>query len=79
MTRLESVLAQALELDETDREILVIQVSQSLTDAEGGELWSDPAFIAHLREVSRHADEHPETLMEWADAEKEIFGDRLKQ
>lgn len=79
MTKLESVLAQALEMEEEDRELLVIQVSQSLGDVDSQQQWNNPALIAYLREVSKHADEHPETVLDWEAAEKEIFGDLLNQ
>lgn len=76
MTRLESVLAQALELSEGDREILLILVHESLPKPKDP-IWTDPALIAELDRRSKEADEHPETLMEWDEAEKEIFAGLL--
>ncbi|MFN8615704.1 MAG: hypothetical protein U0837_01265 [Dehalococcoidia bacterium] len=73
MTRLESVLAQALELSEDDREILLIHVGLSLEE-QRYDRWSDPALIAELDRRAREADEHPEILMDWKKAEKFIFG-----
>ena len=72
MTRYESVLTQALELDEDDRELLMIQVSESL-EASKSDPFDNPSFIAMLDRESKYADEHPESLLEWRDAEKEIF------
>ena len=71
MTRLESVLAQALALSEDDREILLIHVHESLPESK--DPWADPAFIAELDRESKYADEHPESVLEWEDAKKEIF------
>jgi hypothetical protein len=72
VTKYESVLTQALELEEEDRELLMIQVSQSL-EANKSDPFDNPAFIAMLDRESKYADEHPESLLEWKDAEKEIF------
>lgn len=72
VTKYESVLTQALELEEEDRELLMIQMSQSL-EASKTDFFDNPAFIAMLDRESRYADEHPESLLEWKDAEKEIF------
>jgi hypothetical protein len=76
MTKYETVLTEALKLDDRERELLVIEVTQSLEIPEGG-MWEDPRLIAELERRSKHADEHPEELMEWDDAEKEIFGGLL--
>ena len=73
MTKYETVLTQALELDEKDRELLMIQVGESLEGSSTGP-FDAPAFLAELERRSKYADEHPEELMEWDEAEKEIFG-----
>lgn len=72
MTQLESVLSQALTLSEDDRESLLIHLHESLPKPKD-DFWTDPALIAELDRRSKEADEHPETLMEWEEAEKEIF------
>ena len=66
------VLHDALELDEADREMLLIEIGLSFHDRERP---TQAEFIANLREVSAFADAHPETVLDWADAEREIFGD----
>ena len=75
MTRLESVLAQALELSEDDREILLIHVHESLPESK--DPWADPALVAELDRRVGHAVKHPETVMEWEQAEKFIFDSTL--
>jgi hypothetical protein len=72
VTKYESVLTQALELDEEEDELLMIRVSMSL-DAGKTDPFDNPSFIAMLDRESRYADEHPESLLEWDEAEKEIF------
>ncbi len=72
VTKYESVLTQALDLDEEDRELLVLQVSLSL---EGGpDPLADPRLIQELDRRVQHAREHPETALEWKEAELAIFG-----
>ena len=77
MTRFGSVLKQVLELDERGRELLVMEVSLTL-EPPTEDRFANPKFIAELERRSRHAHEHPETLMEWDEAEKEIFGGLLE-
>ncbi len=74
MTRFETILEQALTLDERERELLVIEVSQSLGAPEAGG-WDNPELIAELERRVLHARQNPETVMEWDEAEKAIFGD----
>lgn len=73
VTKYESVLAQALELTEEERELLATQIHPGLSKDYA---WTEsPAYIAELERRVRHAGEHPETLVDWEDAEREIFGD----
>ena len=74
MTKYESVLSQALELDDRERELLIIEVTQSL-ESPDPPIWDDPRFKQEIERRVQHAREHPETLMEWDEAEKAIFGD----
>ena len=74
MTKYESVLTEALKLDDRERELLVIEVTQSLESSDPP-MWEDPRFIQEIERRVQHAREHPETLMEWNEAEKAIFGD----
>ncbi len=71
MTKYESVLAQELTAEE--RELLAVQVTTGLEPDYG---WMErDTFVAELERRMRHADAHPETLVEWDEAEREIFGE----
>ena len=73
MTRFESVLEQALALDESEREMLVFKLGETLTDQpEPGyhEAW-DAEIKARLEELDRGEIE----LVDWEEAEKLIFDD----
>jgi hypothetical protein len=72
VTKYESVLAQALELSDEERELLVVQLWDYKPELDP---FLNPEFIAELERRSLHAKEHPETLVPWEVAEKEIFGD----
>ncbi|MCC6960640.1 MAG: hypothetical protein IT301_12400 [Dehalococcoidia bacterium] len=64
MTTLDAVVAQALELSPNERAILVLRVQESLA----------PDLESMLKREAQCADEHPESLLDWEDAEKVIFG-----
>ncbi|MEO8540293.1 MAG: addiction module protein [bacterium] len=73
MTKFESVLTQALELDEDERQLLAMRLEMSLDETK------DPGYDAHwsaeiktrVAELDRgEADE-----MDWDDAMKFIFDD----
>lgn len=64
MTTLDAVVAQALELNPNERAILVLRVQESLA----------PDLESMLKREAQYADEHPESLLDWEDAEKVIFG-----
>ena len=73
VTKFESVLEQALELDEDEREMLVLELEIALgecTDSDDDEAW-DAELKERLNAIDRGEDE----LVDWDEAERLIFDD----
>ena len=72
------MLSDALALSEDEREMLAIEIGLSLETADA-ERPTEEQFIAQLRRISAYAEEHPESLMDWNEAQREIFGALLPE
>jgi len=72
VTKFESVLAQALELDDEDRELLAIRLGLSLEETEPG---YDEAWEAEIQRRLEALDRGEADEVEWEVAEKFIFDD----
>ncbi|MBA4179695.1 MAG: hypothetical protein C0506_03820 [Anaerolinea sp.] len=67
----ESVLQDALLLDQDERELLVIQISRSFVKEPG----YDEAWAAEIERRLKELDEGKAELMDWDEAKAYIFGD----
>ena len=71
MTKYESVLAQALELTEEERELLMIRVGLSLEEASPGK--HDPYWDGEIKHRLEALEKGEEELVDWDEAERLIF------
>ena len=71
MTKYESVLTQALELDEDDRQMLLLQLELSL-DREPG---YEEAWAKEIHKRISELDNGAAEIVEWDEAERLIFDD----
>ncbi|MGE3074033.1 MAG: addiction module protein [Dehalococcoidia bacterium] len=73
MTKFESVLNQAMELDEDEREMLAIRLGMSLREQK--EPGYDEAWAAEIKKRLEEIDRGEAELVDWEEAEKLIFDD----
>ena len=73
MTRYESVLNQALELSEEDRELLMVRIGLSLEGLPRAEY--DAVWAPEIKRRVAAVDSGEEELIGWDDAERMIFDD----
>lgn len=73
MTKFESVLSQALELDEEERQLLALRLEASLGEAK--EPGYDAAWEAEIKRRVEELERGEVELIEWDDAMKFIFDD----
>ena len=71
MTKFESVLTQALELDEADREWLAIRLNMSLENVPA----HDDAWAAELKRRIEEENRGEADLMDWEEFRKELMAD----
>jgi hypothetical protein len=71
MTKFESVLAQALELDEDDRQLLAIRLNLSVERQPG----YDEAWAEEIKRRIERLDRGEADEVDWQDAESFIFDD----
>jgi hypothetical protein len=73
VTKFESVLNQALELDEDEREMLALRLGMTLSDAK--EPGYDQAWAAELKKRLAEIDRGEADLMDWEEFRKELVAD----
>ena len=73
MTKFESVLTQALELDSDERQLLAIRLGLSVSDDKVPGY--DEAWAAEIKRRVEELDRGEADLVEWDEAEKLIFDD----
>ena len=73
MTKFETVLSQALELDEEERQLLAIRLEASLGEAK--DPGYDAAWEAEIKRRIEELDRGDVELIDWDDAMKFIFDD----
>ena len=73
MTKFESVLSQALELDELERQMLALRLEMSL--GEEKDPGYDAAWEAEVKRRLNEIDRGEVELIDWDDAIKFIFDD----
>ncbi len=73
VTKYESVLAQALELTEDERELLMVRLGLTLRETPSDEY--DAYWTAEIKRRLEALDGGEEELIPWDDAEKMIFDD----
>jgi hypothetical protein len=71
VTKFESVLSQALELDEEERQLLALRLEASLGEAK--EPGYDAAWEAEIKRRVEELERGEVELIEWDDAMKFIF------
>ncbi|MGE0600206.1 MAG: addiction module protein [Dehalococcoidia bacterium] len=73
MTKFESVLSQAMELDEDEREMLAIRLGMSLSEQK--EPGYDEAWAAEIKKRLEEIDRGEADLVDWEEFEKELMAD----
>jgi hypothetical protein len=73
VTKFESVLNQALELDEDEREMLALRLGMTLSDDK--EPGYDEAWAAELKKRLAEIDRGEADLMDWEEFRKELVAD----
>jgi hypothetical protein len=73
VTKFESVLTQAMELDEDERQLLAIRLGMSIGDEK--EPGYDEAWSAEIKRRLEEIDRGDADLVDWEEAEKLIFDD----
>ncbi len=73
MTKFESVLEQALELSEDERQMLALRLGMTLSEEK--EPGYDAAWQAEIEKRLDALDRGEDELVEWDEAEKLIFDD----
>ena len=72
VTKYESVLAQALELSEEERELLAIQVGLSLNESPAGGY--ETRWEAEIKRRIEAVDRGEEEEMDWEEVREELMG-----
>jgi hypothetical protein len=73
VTKFETVLTQAMELDEDERQLLAIRLGMSIGDEK--EPGYDEAWSAEIKRRLDEVDRGEADLVDWEEAEKLIFDD----
>jgi hypothetical protein len=73
VTKFETVLTQAMELDEDERQLLAIRLGMSIGDEK--EPGYDEAWSAEIKRRLDEIDRGEADLVDWEEAEKLIFDD----
>jgi putative addiction module component (TIGR02574 family) len=73
VTKFESVLNQALELDEDEREMLALRLGMTLSDDK--EPGYDEAWAAELKKRLAEIDRGEADLVDWEEFRKELVAD----
>lgn len=73
MTKFESVLSQALELDADERQLLAMRLEMSLEEA--GDPGYDAAWEAEIKRRVEEVERGEADEMEWEEFRKELFAD----
>ena len=72
VTKFDSVLAQALELDDEERELLAIRLGLGLAETEPG---YDEAWESEIQKRLEELDRGQAQVVDWDEAQKLIFDD----
>ena len=73
MTKFESVLAEALKLDEDERQLLAIRLGLSVSDDK--ESGYDDAWAKEIKQRLAEIDRDEAELVEWEEFRKELVAD----
>ena len=74
----ETLRSELLKLPVPEKRKIAIDLLESIEESDDDHLELSPEFIAELDRISKDIDEHPEQLVSFEDAERQLFAELRK-